>query len=178
LLRYRRITVSADPAKPSKAERQADVALVISYHEARLADLLEQVQDGFGRYDAGELDAFELDELIHHYKRAARLLRTLLDGHAYRRGLRPAVPHIGGVYLFTGVHRYAGRTRNANRRLGQHIQKCSGENSAPFAFNITKADARDAGLDVNGSRKHVAALPDFDPYFEAAKQRVRTMDFR
>jgi hypothetical protein len=69
--------VSADPAKPSKAERRADVALVVSYHEARLADLLERVRDGFERYDAGELDAFELDELIHRYKKATRELWKL-----------------------------------------------------------------------------------------------------
>ena len=66
--------MSIDPARPSKAERQADVALVVSYHEARLADLLERVREGFDRYDAGELDAFELDELIHRYKRATREL--------------------------------------------------------------------------------------------------------
>lgn len=66
--------MSADPAKPSKAARQADMALVASYHEARLADLLERVRDGFERYDSGELDAFELDELIHRYKKAAREL--------------------------------------------------------------------------------------------------------
>jgi hypothetical protein len=66
--------VSSDPLKPSKAERQADLALVVSYHEARLADLLERVREGLDRYDAGELDAFELDELIHRYKRAAREL--------------------------------------------------------------------------------------------------------
>ncbi len=66
--------MSADPAKPSKTERQADVALVVSYHEARLADLLKRVRVGFERYDAGELDAFELDELIHQYKRATREL--------------------------------------------------------------------------------------------------------
>jgi hypothetical protein len=50
------------------------VALVIGYHEARLADLLERVRDGFERYDAGKLDAFELDELIHRYKKATREL--------------------------------------------------------------------------------------------------------
>ena len=66
--------MSADPVKPSKAKRQADMALVASYHEARLADLLERVRDGFERYDSGELDAFELDELIHRYKKAAREL--------------------------------------------------------------------------------------------------------
>ena len=61
-------------ATSSKAQRRADVALVVSYHEARLAELLEDVREGFGRYDAGELDAFELDELIHRYKRATREL--------------------------------------------------------------------------------------------------------
>lgn len=66
--------MAGEPAKPSKAERRADVALVVSYHEARLADLLERVREGFERYDSGELDAFELDELIHRYKKAAREL--------------------------------------------------------------------------------------------------------
>lgn len=72
--RYRRVRMASDPAKRSKAERRADVALVISYHEARLGELLERVRDGFKHYDAGELDAFELDELIHRYKKAAREL--------------------------------------------------------------------------------------------------------
>lgn len=66
--------MSADPFQPSRAERQADVALVVSYHEARLAELLERVREGFDLYDSGELDAFELDELIHRYKKAAREL--------------------------------------------------------------------------------------------------------
>lgn len=66
--------MSADPSQPSKAERQADVALVVSYHEARLAELLERVREGFVLYDSGELDAFELDELIHRYKKATREL--------------------------------------------------------------------------------------------------------
>jgi hypothetical protein len=66
--------VSTDPSQPSKAERQADVALVVSFHEARLAELLERVREGFDLYDSGELDAFELDELIHRYKKATREL--------------------------------------------------------------------------------------------------------
>lgn len=66
--------MSADPFQPSKAERQADVALVVSYHEARLAELLERVREGFDLYDSGKLDAFELDELIHRYKKAAHEL--------------------------------------------------------------------------------------------------------
>lgn len=63
-----------DSALRSKAQRRADRALVGTYYEARLAELLERVREGFGRYDAGELDAFELDDLIHRYRRATREL--------------------------------------------------------------------------------------------------------
>lgn len=84
-LRYRQISVGADPAKPSNAKRQADEALVIGYHEARLGDLLERVRMGFERYDSGELDAFELDELIHRYKRAARELWKFCGNRSHGR---------------------------------------------------------------------------------------------
>jgi hypothetical protein len=43
-------------------------------NEQQLRALLERARDGFARLDAGEIDAFELDELIHRYKRAAREL--------------------------------------------------------------------------------------------------------
>ena len=36
--------------------------------------LLERVREGFVRLDSGELDAFELDELIYHYMRSAKEL--------------------------------------------------------------------------------------------------------
>ena len=54
-----------------KAKRRADQALVSVYHQARLADLLEHVRQGFQDYDVGRIDAFELDDIIHHYKRSA-----------------------------------------------------------------------------------------------------------
>jgi len=44
------------------------------YHEEQLGVLLDRVRDGFARLDAGEIDVFELDELIHRYKRSAREL--------------------------------------------------------------------------------------------------------
>ena len=58
----------------TKAERRSARALVASYHEAQLAELLEHVAGALERYRAGELDAYEADELIHRYKRAAREL--------------------------------------------------------------------------------------------------------
>ncbi|MGH2834271.1 MAG: hypothetical protein ACRDK2_15990 [Solirubrobacteraceae bacterium] len=58
----------------TKAARRAAKALVGAYHEATLASLIEHVREGLTSYDAGELDAFELDDVIHQYKRAAREL--------------------------------------------------------------------------------------------------------
>lgn len=58
----------------TKAERRAARALVATYHEAKLADLIEHVRAALVRYDAGEIDVFELDDVIHHYERASREL--------------------------------------------------------------------------------------------------------
>ena len=44
------------------------------YHEARLVELLERLRKGFADFDAGTLDAFELDEIVHAYMLAAREL--------------------------------------------------------------------------------------------------------
>jgi hypothetical protein len=57
-----------------KARRRAARARVGEYHERELTALLEHLREGFARLDAGELDAFELDELIHRYERSAREL--------------------------------------------------------------------------------------------------------
>lgn len=66
----------------TKAERRADREAVGSYHEAELAKLLERVRSEFASYDAGTIDAFELDDLIHHYKRAAQKLWSACTGSA------------------------------------------------------------------------------------------------
>jgi hypothetical protein len=64
----------------TKAERRAARALVGAYHEARLAGLIEHLREAFARYDAGEIDAFDLDDVIHHYKRSARELWKFCSG--------------------------------------------------------------------------------------------------
>src|SRR3954453_22909791 len=73
-------------AGPSKAERRAARDAVGAYHEAELGRLLERVREGLERYDADGIDAFGLDELIHHYKRATQKLWTFCTGggpHVY-----------------------------------------------------------------------------------------------
>ena len=64
------------PDSSEKARRQAARELVGDYHDRELRALLEHVRDGFARLDADELDTFELDDLIHRYKRSARELWT------------------------------------------------------------------------------------------------------
>jgi hypothetical protein len=58
----------------TKATRRAARDRVALYHQDQLRGLLEHVRDGFARYDAGELDAFELDDVVHQYTRSAREL--------------------------------------------------------------------------------------------------------
>ena len=57
-----------------RAQQRADRAAIGRYHQEQLRLLLEHVRDGFAQLDDGEIDAFELDELIHRYKRSAREL--------------------------------------------------------------------------------------------------------
>ena len=57
-----------------RTQRRADQALLIAYHEAQLANLIEHVREGLKEYEAGRIDAFELDGIIHHYMLAAREL--------------------------------------------------------------------------------------------------------
>lgn len=70
--------VSGDDAdagrRGERARRWAARQIVGEYHEQQLRELLERVRDGFTRLDQGEIDPFELDDLIHHYKRSAQKL--------------------------------------------------------------------------------------------------------
>ncbi len=108
------------------------------------------------------------------------LVEKLLACEPHSRDRRPAAPDLAGVYLFSedGAHRYVGRTRSFNRRFGEHVAPKSSQNKAAFAFNIARANAAAEGVAIAGTRDEVEALPQFEPYFTAAKHRVRTMEFR
>lgn len=58
----------------TKAERRAASHRVAAYHQARLAEFIEHVAAALDRYHTGEIDAYTVDETIHHYHRAAREL--------------------------------------------------------------------------------------------------------
>ena len=55
----------------TKAERRAARERVSAYHQSQLAELLSHVGATIDRYRAGEIDAYAVDETIHHYRRAA-----------------------------------------------------------------------------------------------------------
>ena len=58
----------------TKSERRAARELVARYHETQLAILLEHVAGAIYARRAGTLDVHDVDEVIHHYERAAREL--------------------------------------------------------------------------------------------------------
>ena len=58
----------------TKAERRAALERVAAYHEARLGELIEYVAAAIDGYHTGEIDAYAVDETIHHYHQAAREL--------------------------------------------------------------------------------------------------------
>jgi hypothetical protein len=68
------VGVEHSSRQEERAGRQKARALIADYHEQQLLALLEHVRGGLTRLDCGEIDAFELDELIHRYKRSAREL--------------------------------------------------------------------------------------------------------
>ena len=57
-----------------RARRRQARQIVGEYHRQQLGMLLEHVRESLERLDRGEIDVFEVDELIERYQRAARKL--------------------------------------------------------------------------------------------------------
>jgi hypothetical protein len=57
-----------------KSDRRAAHEAVGAYHEQQLGELVRHVKLAVDRFQAGELNAFEVDELIFQYSRAAKEL--------------------------------------------------------------------------------------------------------
>ena len=70
------MSVGGDDAVQSahRARRRQARQIVAEYHEQQLGTLLGHVREGLARLDRGEIDVFEVDELIARYQRAARKL--------------------------------------------------------------------------------------------------------
>jgi hypothetical protein len=57
-----------------KSARRAAREAVAAYHEEQLGELVRHVRRAIERFETGELDAFEVDEYIFQYSRAAKEL--------------------------------------------------------------------------------------------------------
>jgi hypothetical protein len=57
--------------EPTKAERRAALERVSDYYESELAQLVEHVEKAIARYRTGETDVHDVDDVIHHYSKAA-----------------------------------------------------------------------------------------------------------
>lgn len=56
----------------SKSNRQAAREAVAAYHEAQLAGLVEHVGSAVDRFRSGQIDPFDVDQLLFQYARAAK----------------------------------------------------------------------------------------------------------
>jgi hypothetical protein len=110
-------------------------------------------------------------------KRIEPLLAELRGSPQHRVRDHPSSPAAPGIYMFSdhGKPIYVGQSRNLRRRLAQHTAANSRENAASFAFNLAKRAARDAGMDISGSRKAIEVRPEFAEYFERARKEVAEM---
>ena len=57
-----------------KSERRAARAVVADYHRKQLRELVARVGQAIDRHRAGELDPFEVDQVLFQYSRAAKEL--------------------------------------------------------------------------------------------------------
>jgi ABC-type transporter Mla subunit MlaD len=58
----------------AKSDRQAARDAVAAYHGDQLAALVERVAAAIDRFRASELDAFDVDQALYQYSRAAKEL--------------------------------------------------------------------------------------------------------
>lgn len=108
--------------------------------------------------------------------------QRLMAAHPVRVTALPKDAPQSGVYLFSeGTrHLYVGRTDRLRERLQEHCRPSSPHNSAPFAFRLAREVTEQlvASYMTEGSRRSLAADPDFRHAFTQAKARVRQMDVR
>lgn len=58
----------------TKSERRAARESVAAYHQEQLGELILHVERAIERFRSGEIDAFDVDEVMFQYSRAAKEL--------------------------------------------------------------------------------------------------------
>jgi hypothetical protein len=88
-----------------------------------------------------------------------------------------------GVYLFTeaGRHLYVGRSNSLRARYGRHCRPGATHRQAAFAFLLAReatGKTRAAYRPGEDSRDGLMRDWNFTAAFEAAKERIRAMEYR
>lgn len=109
-------------------------------------------------------------------------LADLLASSAYSFGQVPIGIPKAGVYLFTenGRHLYVGRSNRLRERYFLHCRPGSQHNQASFAYKLAREELGlgRASSSPTGNRAAIAASEPFTPAFDAAKARIRSMEYR
>jgi len=113
----------------------------------------------------------------------ATKLQALLACAPLRYGELPCDMPTSGVYLFTenGHHLYVGRSNVLRGRYGRHCRPGATHKQAAFAFQLArKATGRTEATYKagDGSRDALMLDPVFVTAFQAAKERIRAMEYR
>jgi hypothetical protein len=88
-----------------------------------------------------------------------------------------------GVYLFSegDRHLYVGRSNRLRGRYGGHCNPGATHNTAAFAFKLAREATGNTEATYKpgkGSRAGLMKDPEFAAAFDAAKARIRNMDYR
>lgn len=109
-------------------------------------------------------------------------LGVLLASPPYKFGQVPIGIPKAGVYLFSenGTHLYVGRSKRLRERYFLHCRPGSRQNQASFAYKLAreKLNLGAASYSATGSRAAIATSEAFTSVFEAAKARIRSMEYR
>ena len=98
-------------------------------------------------------------------------------------GALPRDMPASGVYLFSenGKHLYVGRSNVLRKRHGRHCRPGATHRQAAFAFLLARENTGriTASYKVGAdSRDGLMESPEFRAAFEAAKARIRSMEYR
>lgn len=89
----------------AKSDRLAARKTLAAYHEEQLGELVRHVRLAIERFQAGEVDAFEVDEVIFQYSRAAKELWKFCNMGHVEIAARIVRDEPAGDWWDRGAHR-------------------------------------------------------------------------
>ena len=165
---YRRNQLRSPDALPSRRAQ--------AWFKARVTNVVSrQGRATSGSGFTGRSDADEIKEIVDQLQ---PLLSRLTESPKVKLADDPSIPKAPGIYLFSEGPNpvYVGQSSNLDRSLREHTASTSGEKSASLAFSLALQEGEVQGLDTGGTRREIAARPEFDVLFGDAQRRVAEMN--